>query len=104
MISPVLISRAYVPYTCVDCETLFRNKKFMLDEMFQKNTSKFVIFLEYENISCYICRMHYYMGHGMKILMNAKYYAKKPKYSKSSHGADSHSVFLAIVWFLEKFT
>ena len=28
---------------------LFRNKRFMLDEMFQRNASKFAIFLEYEN-------------------------------------------------------
>ena len=27
-------------------ESLFRNKRFMLDEMFQQNASKFVIFLE----------------------------------------------------------
>ena len=29
--------------------TLFRNKRFMLDEMFQWNASKFAILLEYEN-------------------------------------------------------
>ena len=29
--------------------TLFRNKRFMLDEMFQRNASKFAILLEYEN-------------------------------------------------------
>ena len=29
--------------------TLFRKKSFMLDEMFQCNASKFIIFLEYEN-------------------------------------------------------
>ena len=28
---------------------LFRNKRLMLDEMLQQNTSKFAIFLEYEN-------------------------------------------------------
>ena len=28
--------------------TLFRNKRFMLDEMTQQNASKFAIFLEYE--------------------------------------------------------
>ena len=28
---------------------LFRNKRFMLDEMFQRNASKFVLFMEYEN-------------------------------------------------------
>ena len=32
-----------------NAQSLFRNKKFMLDEMTQRNTSKFVIFLEYEN-------------------------------------------------------
>ena len=42
-------------------DSLFRNKRFMLDEMFQWNASKFAILLEYENphscflffISCY---------------------------------------------------
>ena len=29
--------------------TLFRKKRFMLDEMTQRNTSKFAIFMEYEN-------------------------------------------------------
>ena len=29
--------------------TLFRNKRFMLDEMYQQNASKFDKFLEYEN-------------------------------------------------------
>ena len=29
--------------------SLFRKKRFMLDEMFQQNASKFAIFLEYEN-------------------------------------------------------
>ena len=29
--------------------SLFRNKRFMLDEMFRKNASKFAILLEYEN-------------------------------------------------------
>ena len=33
----------------VSTYTLFRNKRFMLDEMFQRNASKFAIFLEYEN-------------------------------------------------------
>ena len=35
----------YIPTTYA----LFRNKRFMLDEMFQRNASKFAIFLEYEN-------------------------------------------------------
>ena len=30
-------------------KTLFRNMRFMLDEMFQQNASKFAIYLEYEN-------------------------------------------------------
>ena len=29
--------------------TLFRNKRFIIDKMFQQNASKFAIFLEYEN-------------------------------------------------------
>ena len=29
--------------------TLFRNKRFMLDERFQRTASKFAILLEYEN-------------------------------------------------------
>ena len=29
--------------------SLFRKKRFMFDEMFQRNTSKFAIFLEYKN-------------------------------------------------------
>ena len=33
----------------IDDIGLFRNKRFMLDEMFQRNVSKFAIFLEYEN-------------------------------------------------------
>ena len=45
----------------VDLLSLFRNKRFMLDEMTYRNASKFAIFLEYENpysfflffISCY---------------------------------------------------
>ena len=28
---------------------LFRNKRFMIDEVFQQNASKFAIFLEYKN-------------------------------------------------------
>ena len=30
--------------------SLFRNKRFMLDEMTWQNASKFAIFLEYENL------------------------------------------------------
>ena len=33
----------------VDGFPLFRNERFMLDEMFQRNASKFAIFLEYEH-------------------------------------------------------
>ena len=33
--------------------TLFRNKRFMLDEMLQRNASKFAILLEYENPSSF---------------------------------------------------
>ena len=35
--------------TFFDNSTLFRNKRFMLDEMSQRNASKFAIFLEHEN-------------------------------------------------------
>ena len=43
----------------IHSNTLFRNTRFMLDEMFQRNASKFAIFYIYENpklffISCYI--------------------------------------------------
>ena len=31
--------------------TLFRNKRFMLNEIDLRNTSKFAIFLEYKNLS-----------------------------------------------------
>ena len=45
-------------FVCFDAQffsTLFRNKRFMLDEMFQKNASKFIILLEYENLhSCFL--------------------------------------------------
>ena len=34
---------------------LFRNKRFMLDEMFQQNTSKSAILLEYENPCSFFC-------------------------------------------------
>ena len=37
------------PPTCMIKSTLIRNKRFMLDEMFKENTSKFAIFLEYKN-------------------------------------------------------
>ena len=30
--------------------TLFRNKRFMLDEMTEQNTSKLALFLEYKNL------------------------------------------------------
>ena len=33
----------------MDKNSLLRNKRFMLDEMFQRNASKFAIHLEYEN-------------------------------------------------------
>ena len=33
--------------------SLFRNKRFMLDEMFQQNASKFAIFLKYENLDSF---------------------------------------------------
>ena len=34
---------------CTITSTIFRNKRFMLDEMTQRNASKFAIFLEYKN-------------------------------------------------------
>ena len=35
--------------------SLFRNKRFILDEMTQQNASKFAIFLEYENPCSFFC-------------------------------------------------
>ena len=64
---------------------LFRNKRFMLDEMFQQNASKFAIFLEYENpcnffISCYfiifpnkcpgLCQHRHSLGGKNKVAWN----------------------------------
>ena len=34
----------------VQVTTLFRNKRFMLDKIIKGNTSKFAMFLEYENL------------------------------------------------------
>ena len=39
--------------------TLFRNKRFMLDEIVQRNASKFAIFLEYENPSIVFFVLHF---------------------------------------------
>ena len=39
---------------CQSMTTLFRNERFMLDEMTQQNISKFAIFLEYEILCTYI--------------------------------------------------
>ena len=36
-------------FTQINTMSLFRNKRFMLDEMFQRNAFKFAILLEYEN-------------------------------------------------------
>ena len=39
----------YTTFMSWHVSTLFRNKRFMLDEMTSQNASKFAIFLEYEN-------------------------------------------------------
>ena len=39
----------YLQKEITNNSTLFRNKRFMLDEMFQRNASKCAIILEYEN-------------------------------------------------------
>ena len=38
--------------------TLFRNKRFMLDEMLKQNAPKFAILLEYENLSRFFISFH----------------------------------------------
>ena len=42
------VNRFFSPKKIIS-NSLFRNKKFMLDEMAKRNASKFAIFLEYEN-------------------------------------------------------
>ena len=50
-----LLSRSFLPKAWHTFQKpLFRNKRFMLDEMFQQNTTKFAIFLEYKN-PCFFC-------------------------------------------------
>ena len=39
---------------CFIILSLFRNKRFMLDKMFQWNASKFAILLEYENLHIFV--------------------------------------------------
>ena len=39
--------------------SLFRNKRFMLDEMFHRNASKFGIFLEFENPFSFFLSFHF---------------------------------------------
>ena len=41
--------------------SLFRNKRFMLDEMFQQNASKFSILLEYKNPRSFIFVFFYFV-------------------------------------------
>ena len=40
-------------------EPLFRNKRFMLDEMTSQNASKFTIFLDYENPNIFFSVFHF---------------------------------------------
>ena len=44
----------------MQCTNSLRNKGFMLEEMFQRNTSKFAIYLEYEN-SCSFFHSSFYV-------------------------------------------
>ena len=57
----------------VSTYTLFRNKRFMLDEMFQRNASKFAIFLEYKN-PCSFFVFHFMLLYLFFPLINALVY------------------------------
>ena len=48
---------------------LFKNKRFLLDEMFQQNASKLAIILEYENPCSFFIIPCYFIFYPMKALV-----------------------------------